>query len=90
MSQTRLGSLVESIVNVLIGFGVGVASQYYIFPLFDIHIPFWTNVEIAVWFTVISIARSTNTCAEPFTVKNQRLNKVLDFWTVLAYNVFIE
>jgi hypothetical protein len=58
MSQTRLGSLVESIVNVLIGFGVGVASQYYIFPLFDIHIPFWTNVEIAVWFTVISIARS--------------------------------
>lgn len=58
MSQTRLGSLVESIVNVLIGFGVGVASQYYIFPLFDIHIPFWTNVEIAVWFTFISIARS--------------------------------
>lgn len=58
MSQTRLGSLVESIVNVLIGFGVGVASQYFIFPIFNIHIPFWTNVEIAVWFTFISIARS--------------------------------
>lgn len=58
MSQTRIGSLVESIINVLIGFGVGVASQYFIFPMFGIHIPFWTNVEIAVWFTVISIARS--------------------------------
>ena len=58
MSQTRIGSLIEAVVNVLIGFGVGVASQYYIFPHFDIHIPFWTNVEIAVWFTFISIARS--------------------------------
>jgi hypothetical protein len=58
MSQSRLGSFIESIINVLLGFGVGVASQYFIFPLFDIHIPFWTNVEIAVWFTFISIARS--------------------------------
>jgi hypothetical protein len=53
-----MGSFIESIINVLLGFGVGVASQYFIFPLFDIHIPFWTNVEIAVWFTFISIARS--------------------------------
>lgn len=58
MSQTRLGSFIESLINVLLGFGVGVASQYFIFPIFDIHIPFWTNVEIAVWFTFISIARS--------------------------------
>lgn len=58
MSQTRIGSLVESVINVLIGFGVGVGSQYLIFPWFDIHIPFWTNVEIALWFTVISIVRS--------------------------------
>ncbi len=58
MSQSRMGSFIESIINVLLGFGVGVASQYFIFPLFDIHIPFWTNVEIAVWFTFISIARS--------------------------------
>lgn len=48
----------ESVINVLIGFGVGVGSQYFIFPLFDIHVPFWTNVEMAVWFTVVSIVRS--------------------------------
>jgi len=58
MSQTRLGSFVESVINVLIGFGVGVASQVFIFPLFDVHVSFWANMQMAVWFTVISIVRS--------------------------------
>lgn len=58
MSQTRAQSAIESVVNVAIGYGVALASQLAIFPLFGIHIPFTDNLLIGAWFTVISIARS--------------------------------
>lgn len=58
MSQTRTQSAIESVVNVAIGYGVALASQLAIFPLFGIHIPFTDNLLIGAWFTVISIARS--------------------------------
>lgn len=56
--QTKTHSLIESIINVLIGYGIAVASQIIIFPLFDIHIPLKDNFKIGLWFTVISIIRS--------------------------------
>lgn len=56
--QSRRGSLIESIVNVAIGYGVALASQLVIFPLFGIHIPFRDNVLIGLWFTAVSILRS--------------------------------
>ena len=58
MSQTRLGSFVESLANVAIGYGVALLSQLLIFPIYDIHIPISTNIAIGVWFTGISIVRS--------------------------------
>jgi len=56
--QTRPVSLLESIVNVLVGYLIAVASQIVIFPLFDIHIPLTDNALIGLWFTAISLARS--------------------------------
>lgn len=56
--QTRTQSFIESIVNVLIGYMVAVASQIIIFPFFDIHIPFYENLLMGLYFTIISIARS--------------------------------
>lgn len=56
--QTRLGSFVESWVNVAIGYGVAVASQMVIFPLYDIHIPVYQNFTMGLWFTVVSVVRS--------------------------------
>ena len=58
VTQTRIGSFIEACVNVVIGFGVALASQVVIFPLFGIRVPFSTNLAIGAWFTVISIARS--------------------------------
>jgi hypothetical protein len=58
MNQSRLESLVESIVNILLGYGVALLSQIAIFPLFGIHVPLSTNLWIGAWFTVISLARS--------------------------------
>jgi hypothetical protein len=58
MNQTKLGSLIESGINILIGYFVALASQLLIFPLFDIHIGLSTNLWIGLWFTVISLVRS--------------------------------
>jgi hypothetical protein len=58
MPQTKWGSFIEALVNVAIGFFIGVLSQHFIFPLYGINIPFSTNFELAGWFTIISIART--------------------------------
>lgn len=58
ISQTRTHSLVESVLNVLIGFGIAIASQLIIFPIYNIHVPIETNLAIGGWMTIISIIRS--------------------------------
>jgi len=58
MQQTRLGSLIEAGVNIVIGFGVALLSQILIFPMFGIHVPLSSNVGIGAWFTLISLIRS--------------------------------
>lgn len=58
MSQSRIQSLTESVLNVAIGYGVALASQLVIFPAYGIHITLADNIVIGAWFTVISIVRS--------------------------------
>lgn len=56
--QTRKLSLLESLVNVGIGYIVAVVSQVAIFHLVGVHVPLRDNLLIGAWFTVISIPRS--------------------------------
>lgn len=56
--QTKLVSFIEACVNVLIGFGVALASQVILFPLFDISVSMTVHIELSLYFTVISIIRS--------------------------------
>ncbi len=58
MSQTRFHSALESGANVAVGYGVAVVSQIAIFPLFGIHVPLSSNLQIGLWFTVVSLVRS--------------------------------
>lgn len=58
MDQSRLGSLIESCFNTVIGFWVAFVSQLVVFPLVGIHVPVSTNIEIGAYFTAISVARS--------------------------------
>ena len=51
-------SLIESIINVSVGYFVAVTGQILIFPLFDIRIGMSDNLIIGLLFTAISIARS--------------------------------
>jgi len=58
MKQTRIESLIESLVNIFIGYGIALLSQLLIFPLVGIHVPLSTNIWIGFWFTIISLVRS--------------------------------
>ena len=59
MTQSRIESLIESVMNILIGFAVALASQIIVFPLVGIHgVSLGTNLEIGAWFTAISLVRS--------------------------------
>lgn len=58
MTQTRLGSLIEAVMNVAIGFSISFSAQLLLFPLYGIHASMTTNLWLGAWFTAISIARS--------------------------------
>ena len=58
MKQSRLMSLVESLANVLVGYGVAVLTQVLVFPLFDLHVPLADNLLIGTVFTGVSLVRS--------------------------------
>lgn len=58
MKQTKFESLIESIVNILIGYFTALFSQLLIFPMFDINIPIQDNLLIGLYFTLISLLRS--------------------------------
>ncbi|MDN3699166.1 hypothetical protein QWY97_17725 [Vibrio cortegadensis] len=56
--QTRKHSLLESVVNVFIGYWVALLSQLLIFPYFDVNLPITDNLLIGAFFTIVSIIRS--------------------------------
>ena len=74
--QTRLASAVEAAVNIAIGMGVALASQYAVFPFFDIYVSHSAHIQITIWFTLISFVRS-------YFIRrwfSQKLNKALKRW----------
>jgi hypothetical protein len=51
-------SLVEAIMNVVVGFLLALAAQLVIFPLFGVAVSLADNMLISGIFTVVSIGRS--------------------------------
>lgn len=58
MKQSHFMSLVEAVANVIVGYGVAVATQILIFPIFGLHTTLAQNMMMGAVFTVVSIARS--------------------------------
>lgn len=58
MSQSRTHSLAESLLNVTIGYGISIAAQVVIFPLYGVRLPLHDNLMIGGLFTIVSIVRS--------------------------------
>ena len=58
MSQTKAQSAVESVANVAVGYGVSLAANVTILPLFGVIISLSDNLLIGAIYTAISIVRS--------------------------------
>ena len=51
-------SLVETMTNILVGLVISFLSQIVIFKIYGVHLSTQQNVEITLYFTIISILRS--------------------------------
>lgn len=58
MKQTKLGSLIEAVMNTCIGFAINFIANLLIFPLFDMHISLGDNFLMGLIYTAISVIRS--------------------------------
>jgi hypothetical protein len=58
VSQTRKGSFIEAIINVIIGFSINFVANLLILPLIGFQITVGQNLFIGLLYTIISIARS--------------------------------
>lgn len=58
MSQSRAGSVAESMANVAIGYGISCAANVVVLPLFGYHVTAGDALGIGLIFTLISLARS--------------------------------
>ena len=58
MRQSKRMSMIESLTNVAVGYGVAVSAQILVFPLFGLEVALVDNLAIGAIFTGISIVRS--------------------------------
>lgn len=58
MKQSKTGSAIEAISGTLLGLVVALVSQWVIFPLYGIHVSHAVDIQIVLWFTMISVVRS--------------------------------
>ena len=54
----RTVSLVEAVTNVVVGFGIAVATQLVVFPWFGLPAHLDDALAIGAIYTVVSVARS--------------------------------
>ena len=57
MSQSRLSSLTETVVSIVIGFFVSVVITAFVMPAYGHNVTLGENLQITAIFTVASIVR---------------------------------
>jgi hypothetical protein len=56
--QSKTHSLIESVTNIAVGYGVALGAQLVVFPLFGLSVPVRDNILIGLVFTGVSLVRS--------------------------------
>ena len=57
VGQSKIESLIESIINTSLGFLVALITQILIYPIFDIDVTMGDQALLALIFTVVSLVR---------------------------------
>ena len=70
MKQSRTKSFVESVANVVVGYGIAVASQMLLFPVFGIHMTMAQNLKLAGAFTLLCGAPHKRVYAERMIMRS--------------------
>jgi hypothetical protein len=76
MKQSRVMSLVESVANVVVGYGVAVATQILIFPVFGLHTTLAQNLKMGAVFTILCRARHKTVYAERMIMRSREVLSV--------------
>ncbi|GEC15174.1 DUF7220 family protein [Nitrobacter winogradskyi] len=58
MKQSKWMSVLESIINIVVGFGISMAAQAVFLPMLGVPVPWHANFIFALIMTAISIVRS--------------------------------
>ncbi len=58
MSQSRLSSFIEAVINIIIGFSINFTANWLVFPLFGWQISTTDNLLLGAIYTAISLIRS--------------------------------
>ena len=58
MKQSRAMSLVEAVANVVVGYGLAIATQIVVFPWFGIETGIGTHLGLGLAFVGVSLVRS--------------------------------
>jgi len=58
MKDKRIKSLIEAILNILVGFSIAFISNLIILPLFGYNVTIWDSLGMSLIFTIISLIRS--------------------------------
>ena len=56
--QSRWMSLLESLTNIVVGYGIAVLTQAAVFPLFGLRASLGENLILGSIFTCVSLVRS--------------------------------
>ena len=58
MTQSKLGSFVEAVMNTAIGYVLSLIVQLIVYPLYGAKFTFFENIQIGLIFMVVSLLRS--------------------------------
>ena len=70
MKQSRTMSLVESVANVVVGYGIAVVSQMLLFPIFGMHMTLEQNLQLAGAFSFLCGAPHNTVYAERMIMRS--------------------
>jgi hypothetical protein len=57
MAQSKRGSVIEVVTNTAVGYALAVATQFAVFPAFELRVGVVENLGLGLIFTAVSLAR---------------------------------
>ena len=58
MAQSRRGSVIEAVTNIVVGYALAVATQFAVFPIYGLKVGVAQNLGLGLAFTAVSLIRS--------------------------------